>query len=130
MKNLKRYLTSFLKSNANVYRYIVNGIILVAVVVIVRCEAQKRVEAEIKLLETEKKIEQKNREKEVLDFQYDSLLQLHKISKVELDGVKVENNLLRDTLNIMRPSIRRMSSNELKRLFSEYKKRYHLPNNR
>lgn len=130
MNGLKRFLTDLTKNNANILRYITYGAILVAVVVVIRCETQKKIEAELEYQKAEEIIDILEDSIRVKDIMYDSIMNQIEKLKIEVDGVKVENNVLRDSLQFIRPAIDRMSNSELKKLWSDYKSRYHLHNRR
>lgn len=126
MSGLKESLINFLKSNGNILRYISYGLVLVTVVIVVRCETQKTIKAEAKYQEAESEIEALMDSIHRKDIMFDSIMtQVNKL-KVEVDGTKVENNILRDSLQFIRPAIKRMSNDQLKKLWANYKSRYHL----
>lgn len=130
MNGLKRFLKDLIKNNANILRYIAYGAVLISAVIIVRCETQRKIKAEIRYQEAEEKIENLEDSIRVKDVMYDSIMNQIEKLKIEVDGVKIENNVLRDSLQFIRPAIDRMSGSELKKLWSDYKSRYHLRNDR
>ena len=126
MINLKRSLTSFLRSDNKLLTYIIGGLILVAAVIIFRCERQRSIDTEIKLHEKRRETEMLNDSIKRMNTSFDSILKVNEMIKIERDGVIVENVLLRDTLHAMRPVINNMSKRELRNLWTGYQGRHNL----
>jgi hypothetical protein len=102
------------KIDSNILRYIVYGIILVAVVIIIRCERQNTIHAEYKYIQSEKRLE-------ILDMEYKArLIIINKLNK-EYDLLVFENNMLRDSINHVDSMFNDMSKHELKREWANYK---------
>jgi len=121
MKRLKEFLTSFLKSNGNVYRYIARAVVIVAGLIIFCCEISRRVRAEV---EAEKAGEIIKKKDEFIDSQnekYDSVVAMTEYLKIEVDGVKVENNAYRDSMLKVDSIFNSYSKSNLKDAFSKYK---------
>jgi len=129
MSGLKEFLKNFLKSDSNVLRYIAYGVILVTVVFVFKCETRKRIEAEAKYESAERKIEKQEEYIERQDYLYDSVIRITEHLKIERDGVKVENNALRDSILKIDTIFANINKHGLKSAFSEYK-RYRMSNGR
>lgn len=112
--SFKKSLIGFLKSDS-IYRYIIYAAILVSAVFIFRCERQNAIDAEYNYRKAEE-------ENERLNYQYDSVIDINKYLKIEIDGVKVQNEFLRDTLSYIKPRIDGLGKSELKKLWSDYKR--------
>lgn len=115
---LKRFLKNLLKSDNKLPRYIAYCVVIGAGVFIIRCENQKRIEAEIRYKEAEETIKEKEEYIEHQDYLLDSVIKMSEYLKIEVDGVKVENNALRDTLEAVKPYTDKLSKSELKKLWS------------
>jgi len=102
------------KIDSNILRYIVYGIILVAVVIIVRCERQNTIKAEYKYIQSEKRLE-------ILDIEYRARLGIINKLNRKYDSLIIENNMLRDSINHVDSMFNDMSKHELKREWANYR---------
>ena len=121
MKRLKEFLTSFLKSNGNVYRYIAWPVVIIAWVIIYRCEVKDKVRAEAEAQKAKEILEKKEKYIEYQNHKFDSLLNVHEYLKIEADGVKVENSNLRAQMDDIDSIFTNTSKSKLKDVFSKYK---------
>lgn len=116
---LKRFLKNLLKSDNKLPRYIAYCAVIGAGVFIIRCETQKRIEAEIKYKEAEETIKEKEEYIEYQDYLFDSVVRMSEYLKIEVDGVKIENNAYRDSMLTVKSYTNNLSKSQLKKLWSE-----------
>lgn len=122
IKNLKRYLKNLLKSDSNFFRYLAYFVVIIAVVLIVRFENKGRLEEEARAIEAEKQIELLKNSAKKKKFMFDSIMRVNEMIKIEADGVKVENNILRANQSKIDSIFARYNKHDLKGALSEYKR--------